>query len=100
MRRYSRDLLENLFIYAAAVLSIDLRLDDAANSKMMGAILNSHFYYINVNIARRLITRHMALFLQDGAEGDRITRERFARAPLPFSASRSGEAPGTSFYED
>lgn len=79
--RYSRDLLENLFIYAVVALPIDLRLNGAANSKMMSAILNSHFYYINVNIARRLITRHMALFLQDGAEGGRITREIHA-APV------------------
>lgn len=100
MRRHSRDLLENLFIYAAAALPIDLRLDDAANSKMMSAILNSHFYYINVNIARRLITRHMALFLQDGAEGGAELRERGREIRSRFQSSRRAAAPGTSLYED
>lgn len=67
-----------LYTCSEAALPIDLHLDDAAaaNSKMMSAILNSHFYYINVNIARRLITRHMALFLQDGAARRGATRRR------------------------
>lgn len=55
---HSRDLFANLFIIAAAPYR-SIRVDGiaaetaaaAANSKMMSEILNSHFYYISVNIA-------------------------------------------------
>lgn len=48
---------------------------------MMSAILNSHFYYINVNIAsaRRLITRHMACCFYETRDERRIAREEIAR---------------------
>lgn len=85
-------LIRNLIlrIYAAhthiAFYHRSIRLDAAANSRMMSAILNSHFYYINVDIARRLITRHTAPFLQDegilhAREGE---REKGAQTRLLF----------------
>lgn len=67
----------------------------AANSRMMSAILNSHFYYINVGIARRLITRRTAPFLQN--EGN-CAHER--EAPIFGFRVAAGWRRLYSLYED